>query len=72
MLIRPALLNDCRKIADMIELEAQKENMLPKTPQEIMVNLSNFFVGEIDGDVVACCGYKIWINTWIEIISLVT
>lgn len=69
--IRTAKLKDCQKLAYMINLEAEKGNMLPKTAHEIMLNLSNFFVAEVDGCVVGCCGYKIWINAWIEIISLV-
>jgi len=57
----------------MITECAQKEGiMLPKTPQEIMENLSNFFVAEVKGKTIACCGYKIWVNGWVEIVSLYT
>ncbi|MBM3235789.1 GNAT family N-acetyltransferase [Candidatus Poribacteria bacterium] len=71
--IRPAHLKDCQLVSKMITECAQKEGiMLPKTPQQIMENLSNFFVAEIQGQTIACCGYKIWVNAWAEIISLYT
>jgi len=57
----------------MITECAQKDDIiLPKTPQQIMENLSNFFVADSQGEAIACCGYKIWINAWVEIISLYT
>jgi amino-acid N-acetyltransferase len=57
----------------MIIEGAQKEGVIiPKTPQQIMENLSNFFVSEFQGKIIACCGYKIWINAWVEIVSLYT
>ena len=66
--IRPAHLKDCQLVSKMITECAQEEGiMLPKTPQEIMENLSNFFVAEVKGKTIACCGYKIWVNGWVEI-----
>lgn len=72
MLMRLAQLKDCFAISEIINAEAEKGTMLPRSRQEIMLNLPNFFVAEIDDQIIACCGFKIWINEWIEIISLVT
>ncbi|MFH1712886.1 MAG: GNAT family N-acetyltransferase [Candidatus Jacksonbacteria bacterium] len=72
MLIRSAQLKDCSAMSEMINAEAEKGKMLPRSRQEIMLNLPNFFVAEINDQIIACCGFKIWINEWIEIISLVT
>jgi len=71
--IKPAHLKDCQPVSKMITECAQKEGIiLPKTPQQIMENLSNFFVAEVQGKTIACCGYKIWVNAWVEIVSLFT
>ena len=71
--IRPAHLKDCQPVSQMITECAQTEGViLPKTPQRIMENLSNFFVAEVQGKTIACCGYKIWVNAWVEIVSLYT
>ena len=71
--IRPANLKDCQPVSEMIMECVQKEGvMLPKTPQQIMENISNFFVAEVQGKTIACCGYKIWVNAWVEIVSLYT
>jgi amino-acid N-acetyltransferase len=56
----------------IMECAQQEGVMLPKTPQQIMENLSNFFVAEAQGQIIACCGYKIWVNAWVEIVSLYT
>lgn len=69
---RPAKLNDYEAIAKLIELEAKRDNMLPRSRGEIMVNLTNFLVAESEGEIIGCCGLKIWVNEEAEIISLTT
>lgn len=71
MVIRKAQENDCLIMSKMINDEASKGLMLPKTKEQLRDTVHMFFVATERGQVIGCCGYKVWEDEWVEIISLV-
>ncbi len=69
---REAAKDDCQQIAALINFFAKKEAMLSKSEAEIMTMVPCFFVAEFSGQVIANVGFKVWLDSKVEIISLAT
>lgn len=69
--IEQAHLSYCEQMSSLINQNAVKEIMLPKGPHELTEVIDRFFVALCDGQFAGCCGYKVCVNRWVEIISLV-
>ncbi|RKY00969.1 N-acetyltransferase [Candidatus Poribacteria bacterium] len=63
MRIRKASMGDAVRIHALVNFYASKEMMLPRSLSEICENIRNFFVCEIDGEVVGCCALQpVWLD----------
>ena len=70
-IIRPAAIGDVPTIHHLLEIYAAKGNLLPRTFSELYRHLRDFFVIEIDGQVVACGALEIFTEDLGEVRSLV-
>jgi len=70
-LVRPAAIGDVPTLHHLLELYAAKGNLLPRTFSELYRHLRDFFVIEIDGNVVACGALEIFTEDLGEVRSLV-
>lgn len=68
--LRKARIDDAVAIQNLIKYYAKKEEMLPRSINEIYENLRDFSVLEKDGAVVACGGLHVCWNDLAEIKSL--
>ena len=69
--VRPAAIGDVPTIHHLLELYAAKGNLLPRTMNELYRHLRDFFVIEIDNNVVACGALEIFTEDLGEVRSLV-
>jgi len=69
--IRQAAIGDVPTIHHLLEIYAAKGNLLPRTFSELYRHLRDFFVIEIDGQVVACAALEIFTEDLGEVRSLV-
>ena len=69
--IRAAAIGDVPTIFHLLEIYASKGNLLPRTFSELYRHLRDFFVIEIDGNVVACGALEIFTEDLGEVRSLV-
>ena len=58
--IRPARKKDVGAITTLIRDAVAAEELLPRTRQEVTEQLANFYVFEIDRNVVACVGLRMY------------
>jgi len=70
-MVRPAAIGDVQTIHHLLELYAAKGNLLPRTMSELYRHLRDFFVIELDGNVVACGALEIFTEALGEVRSLV-
>lgn len=70
-LIRQAAIGDVPTIHHLLEIYAAKGNLLPRTFSELYRHLRDFFVIEVDGQVVACGALEIFTEDLGEVRSLV-
>lgn len=70
-LVRPAAIGDVPTLHHLLEIYAAKGNLLPRTMSELYRHLRDFFVIEIDGQVVACGALEIFTEDLGEVRSLV-
>ena len=71
MLIRKAKISDVKEIQKMVEVYAQKGEMLPRSLSELYDNLRDFFVYEEEGEVAGVCALHISWDDLAEVRSLV-
>lgn len=69
-LVRPASIQDVPEIHHLLEIHAQQGNLLPRTMSELYRHLRDFFVIEVDGQVVACAALEILTENLGEVRSL--
>ncbi|UCH54314.1 MAG: N-acetyltransferase, partial [Pseudomonadota bacterium] len=69
--MRAAAIGDVPTIHHLLEIYAQQGNLLPRTMSELYRHLRDFFVIEIDGQVVACGALEIFTDQLGEVRSLV-
>jgi amino-acid N-acetyltransferase len=69
--IRPAAIGDVPTIHHLLEIYAAKGNLLPRTFSELYRHLRDFFVIEVDSQVVACGALEIFTEDLGEVRSLV-
>jgi len=69
--IRQAAIGDVPTIHHLLEIYAAKGNLLPRTFSELYRHLRDFFVIEVDGQVVACGALEIFTEDLGEVRSLV-
>ncbi|HET6385440.1 MAG TPA: N-acetyltransferase [Armatimonadota bacterium] len=67
---RKARLADARHIYELVNHFADREEMLHRSIPEICENIRDYLVAEQDGQVVACCGLQINLDSLAEIKSL--
>lgn len=68
--LRKARIEDAADIQNLIKYYAKKEEMLPRSINEIYENIRDFSVLEKNGEVVACGGLHVCWNDLAEIKSL--
>jgi amino-acid N-acetyltransferase len=62
-LIRKASMEDVQHIHKLVNFYAAKGAMLPRSLSEICEEIRNFFVYEVDGEVVGCCALQpMWLD----------
>jgi len=71
VLIRKAKISDVKEIQKMVEVYAQKGEMLPRSLSELYDNLRDFFVYEEEGEVAGVCALHISWDDLAEVRSLV-
>ncbi|MDO8593012.1 MAG: GNAT family N-acetyltransferase [bacterium] len=69
---RQATVKDVGQMLNLVNRNASKGVMLPKSKGQILDLLTNFSVAVRGEKVVATCGFKIWMDESAEIISLAT
>ncbi|MCX8070116.1 MAG: N-acetyltransferase [Thermodesulfovibrionales bacterium] len=70
MKIRKAKISDVKAIQELININAKKEQMLPRALNDIYENLRDFYVCEEKGKVVGVCALRILWEDLAEIRSL--
>jgi amino-acid N-acetyltransferase len=69
-MIRKATINDIKEIQELINFYAKKDQMLPRSLNELYENIRDFFVDEEDGRVIGCCALHIAWEDLAEVKSL--
>ncbi|MEK6725326.1 MAG: N-acetyltransferase [Deltaproteobacteria bacterium] len=70
-MIRKAKISDVKDIQKMVEVYAQKGEMLPRSLSELYDNLRDFYVYEEEGEVAGVCALHISWDDLAEVRSLV-
>lgn len=70
MKIRKAKIADVKTIQELININAKREQMLPRALNDIYENLRDFYVCEDKGDVIGVCALRILWEDLAEIRSL--
>lgn len=70
-LVRPANIHDVPAIHDLLDNYARLGNVLSRPMSELYRHLRDFFVVEVDQQVVACAALEIFTETLGEVRSLV-
>ena len=70
-MIPKAKISDVKEIQKMVEVYAQKGEMLPRSLSELYDNLRDFFVYEEEGEVAGVCALHISWDDLAEVRSLV-
>lgn len=70
-MIRKAKISDVKEIQKMVEVYAQKGEMLPRSLSELYDNLRDFYVYEKKGEVAGVCALHICWDDLAEVRSLV-
>lgn len=70
-LVRPATIPDVPYLYDLLDVYAQRGNLLPRAMSELYRHLRDFFVVETDARPVACGALEIFTDDLGEIRSLV-
>lgn len=69
LIIRPAKIADISTMLKIINQHAAENLMLEKNFAKLLELLPNFFVAELNSEIIGCCGFKIWLTQEAEIIS---
>jgi amino-acid N-acetyltransferase len=69
-MIREATVNDVDTMVILINQFAKKGMMLPKTPYKIYSTIQNFYVAEVNNEIVGCVALSIIWKDLAEICSL--
>jgi len=67
---RPATMEDVSAIYNLLRSYADKGNLLPRSAQDIEINLADFRVIEHDGRILACGALELFPNDLGEVRSL--
>ena len=54
VLVRPAVVSDAGRIAELVDLFARRGEMLPRSKHQICQHIASFVVAEVDGKIVGC------------------
>jgi len=68
-LIRKATLKDVDAIKSIISFYAKQELMLHRSVSDLYESIRNFYVYDLDGEVVGCCGLQVLWSDLAEILS---
>ncbi|HID56071.1 TPA: N-acetyltransferase [Candidatus Poribacteria bacterium] len=66
-MIRKAFMKDIHHIHRLVNFYAAKGAMLPRPLSEICEEIRNFFVCEIEGEIVGCCALQ---PSWIDLAEI--
>jgi len=69
-MIRKATINDIKGIQELVNFYAKKDQMLPRSLNELYENIRDFFVYEDKGKIVGCCALHVAWENLAEIKSL--
>ncbi|MEE8317861.1 MAG: GNAT family N-acetyltransferase, partial [Candidatus Omnitrophota bacterium] len=69
-MIRKATIEDIKDIQELINFYAKKDQMLPRSLNELYENIRDFFVYERDGKVLGCAALHVAWEDLAEIKSL--
>ncbi|MEE8317663.1 MAG: N-acetyltransferase [Candidatus Omnitrophota bacterium] len=69
-MIRKATLEDIKDIQELINFYAKKDQMLPRSLNELYENIRDFFVYEKDGSILGCAALHVAWEDLAEIKSL--
>jgi len=69
-MIRKATINDIKRIQELINFYAKKDQMLPRSLNELYENVRDFFVYEKDGKIIGCAALHVTWGDLAEIKSL--
>jgi len=71
MSVRRARMSDVEKVHQLVNIQADKGEILPRTLDNIIHDVQNFVVAELDGKVVGCASLYIYQTGLAEIRSVV-
>jgi len=71
MSVRRARMSDVEKIHQLVNVQAEQGEILPRTLSNVIHDIQNFVVADIDGDVVGCASLYIYQTGLAEIRSVV-
>lgn len=71
MSVRRARMSDVEKVHQLVNIQADKGEILPRTLDNIIHDVQNFVVAELDGEVVGCASLYIYQTGLAEIRSVV-
>lgn len=66
-MIRKAMVTDVDDIQRLVNFYANRGLMLPRSQGDICENIRDFFVYEIDGEIVGCCALNV---TWLDLAEI--
>lgn len=69
--VRAALKDDIPGIHRLLNIYAEKQIILPRSPEDIELYLGNFVIAELDGELCGCCAVRDFDNDLLEVRSLV-
>ncbi len=69
--IRPALISDVRGIFELVNLHAELGDVLPRTQTQIKESLSDWIVGSLNNEIIACVSLLRYNKNLAEVRSLI-
>ncbi len=69
-MIRKATIDDIKYTQELINFYAKKDQMLPRSLNELYENIRDFFIYEEDGKILGCCALHIAWENLAEVKSL--
>ncbi|MGM0770903.1 MAG: N-acetyltransferase [Halobacteriota archaeon] len=62
-MIRKATVKDVDSIKRIINYYADLDQMLPRSVSELYESVRNFYVYEVEGEIIGCCGLQVmWVD----------
>lgn len=68
-MIRKATVKDVDSIKRIINYYAGLDQMLPRSVSELYESVRNFYVYEVEGEIIGCCGLQVMWEDLAEVLS---